>query len=54
VIVLASEAPERVSRLLAGVRVHAPDATQVVVVSNDPSEPQARRRSPPGHRIELP
>lgn len=40
VIVLASEAPERVSRLLAGVRVHAPGATQVVVVANDPSEPQ--------------
>ncbi len=40
VIVLASEAPERVSRLLAGLRTHAPGATQVVVVANDPSEPQ--------------
>ena len=40
VIVLASEAPERVSRLLAGLRAHAPGATQVVVVANDPSEPQ--------------
>jgi hypothetical protein len=39
-IVLASEAPERVSRLLAGLRAHAPDGTQVVVVANDPSEPQ--------------
>jgi hypothetical protein len=37
-IVLASEAPERVSRLLAALRAHAPDGTQVVVVANDPSE----------------
>jgi hypothetical protein len=40
VIVLASEAPERVSRLLAGLRAHAPGVTQVVVVANDPNEPQ--------------
>ncbi len=40
VVVLASEAPERVSRLLEGLRVHAPDGTQVVVVLNDPSETQ--------------
>ena len=40
VIVLASEAPERVSRLLAGLRAHATSATQVVVVANDPSETQ--------------
>ncbi len=40
-IVLASESPERVSRLLAGLRAHAPGATQVVVVANDPSELQA-------------
>ena len=40
VIVPASEAPERVSRLLDGLRTHAPGATQVVVVANDPSEPQ--------------
>ncbi len=39
-IVLASEAPERVSRLLAGLRANAPDGTQVVVVANDPSELQ--------------
>jgi hypothetical protein len=39
-IVLASESPERVSRLLAGLRAHAPDGTQVVVVANDPSELQ--------------
>jgi hypothetical protein len=40
VAVLASEAPERVSRLLTGLRAHAPDGTQVVVVANDPSETQ--------------
>jgi len=40
VIVLASEAPDRVSRLLAGLRAHATAATQIVVVANDPSEPQ--------------
>ena len=40
VIVLASEAPEHASRLLAGLRAHAPDGTQVVVVANDPSEMQ--------------
>lgn len=40
VVVLASEAPERVSRLLDGLRIHAPDRTQVVIVANDPSETQ--------------
>ena len=40
VVVLASEAPERVSRLLEGLRIHAPGGTQVVVVLNDPSEAQ--------------
>jgi hypothetical protein len=41
VVVLASEEPSRVSRLLAGLRAYAPAATQVVVVVNDPSEAQA-------------
>ena len=40
VVVLASEAPERVSRLLDALRIHAPDRTQVVIVANDPSETQ--------------
>ena len=40
VVVLASEAPERVSRLLDGLRIHAPARTQVVIVANDPSETQ--------------
>jgi hypothetical protein len=41
VIVLASEAPAQVSRLLAGLRAHAASGTQVVIVVNDPSEAQA-------------
>src|ERR1035437_1823478 len=41
VVVLASEAPARVSRLLDALRAHAPAGTQVVVVANDPSEAQA-------------
>jgi hypothetical protein len=39
-MVLASETPQRVTRLLAGLRAHAPAGTQVVVVANDPSELQ--------------
>ena len=41
VVVIASEGPERVSRLLAALRRHAPAGTRVVVVANDPSEAQA-------------
>jgi hypothetical protein len=40
VVVLASEQPELVSRLLAALRTHAAAGTQVVVVANDPSEAQ--------------
>ena len=40
IVVLASESPDRVSRLLAGLRAHAPGGTQVVIVANDPSAPQ--------------
>ncbi len=40
VAILASEAPTAVSRLLAGLRTHAPAGTQVVVVANDPSDQQ--------------
>ena len=40
VVVLASEQPERVSRLRASLRAHAPAGTQVVVVANDPSDAQ--------------
>ena len=40
VTVLASEAPEGVSRLLAALRAHAPAGSQAIVVANDPSERQ--------------
>jgi hypothetical protein len=46
VVVVASEQPERVSRLLAALRVHAPAGTGVVVVSNDPSEAQVAALDP--------
>jgi hypothetical protein len=41
VVVIASEGPDRVSRLLAALRRHAPPQTRVVVVANDPSDAQA-------------
>jgi hypothetical protein len=41
VIVPASEEPDRVSRLLAALRAHAPAGIHVVVVANDPSAAQA-------------
>jgi hypothetical protein len=41
VALLASEEPARLSRLLAGLRAHAPAGTQVVIVANDPSDAQA-------------
>jgi hypothetical protein len=46
VAIVASEAPERVSRLLSALRTHAPTGTQVVVVVNDPSEAQAAALQP--------
>jgi hypothetical protein len=46
VAIVASESPDRVSRLLAGLRAHAPAGTQVVVVANDPSEAQAAALQP--------
>jgi hypothetical protein len=46
VVVLASEHPERVSRLLAALRVHAPAGTGVVVVANDPSDAQVAALGP--------
>jgi hypothetical protein len=48
VVVLASEEPERVSRLLAALRVHAPAGTQVVIVANDPSASQVAALAPGG------
>ena len=40
VVVLASEQPDKVSRLLDALRTHATPGTQVVVVANDPSDAQ--------------
>jgi hypothetical protein len=46
VVVLASETPDRVSRLLAGLRAHAPDGIRVVIVANDPSRAQEKALVP--------
>ncbi len=46
VAILASETPDRASRLLAALRAHAPAGTQVVVVANDPSDSQAAALQP--------
>jgi len=40
VAIVASETPDRVSRLLTALRTHAPAGTQVVIVANDPSDAQ--------------
>jgi hypothetical protein len=46
VVVVASEQPDRVSRLLAALRTHAPGGTGVVVVANDPSDAQVAALGP--------
>jgi hypothetical protein len=46
VVVVASEDPKRVSRLLTALRQHAPPRTRVVVVANDPSDSQAAALGP--------
>jgi hypothetical protein len=46
VVVVASEQPERVSRLLDGLRRHAPAGTRVVAVANDPSDAQVAALDP--------
>lgn len=55
VAIVASETPDRVSRLLTALRTHAPAGTQVVIVANDPSGaqvaalvPDAEDRAPIG------
>jgi hypothetical protein len=55
VAIVASETPDRVSRLLTALRTHAPAGTQVVIVANDPSDaqvaallPDAEDRAPIG------
>ena len=46
VVIVASEAPDRVSRLLTALRTHAPAGTQVVIVANDPSDAQVAALNP--------
>jgi hypothetical protein len=46
VVVVASEEPERFSRLMTALRAHAPAGTQVVVVVNDPSAAQSDALQP--------
>lgn len=46
VVLVASEEPGKLSRLLATLREHAPAGTQVVVVENDPSAAQAAALAP--------
>jgi len=48
VMVIASEEPERLSRLLGALRAHVPAGTQVVIVANDPSATQAAALDPAG------
>ncbi len=46
VIVPVSEDAGRASRLLSGLRMHAPSGTQVVIVANDPDDRQASALAP--------
>jgi glycosyltransferase involved in cell wall biosynthesis len=41
VVVVATDDPEDLERALRGLREHAPDGTQIVVVANDPSADQS-------------
>ncbi len=43
VLLVAAERPDDLARILEGLRAHAPDGTQVVIVANDPSPDQAGR-----------
>ena len=43
VLLVADDGPDDLGRLLDGLRAHAPDGTQVVIVANDPSPDQAGR-----------
>jgi hypothetical protein len=46
VVVVASEEPDRLSRLLAALRTHVPTGTKAVVAANDPSASQADALAP--------
>ncbi len=43
---VADDWPHELARALAGLRAHAPDGTQVVIVANSPSPEQAARLAP--------
>jgi hypothetical protein len=47
-VLVASEEPARLSRLLAALRAHSPAGTRVVVVENDPSSAQEAALGPDG------
>ena len=46
VVLVASEQPDRVSRMLTALRSFAPAGTQIVIVANDPSDAQATALAP--------
>jgi hypothetical protein len=46
VVLVASEEPARLSRLLAAIRDHAPAGVQTIVVENDPSDAQVEALRP--------
>ena len=45
---IADDWADDLSRILAGLRAHAPEGTQVVIVANDPGPGQAARLAPDG------
>jgi hypothetical protein len=46
VLLVADDRPGDLARILDGLRAHAPEGTQVVIVANDPSPAQAERLAP--------
>jgi hypothetical protein len=46
IVLVASEEPARLSRLLAAIREHAPAGVQTIVVENDPSDAQVEALHP--------
>ncbi len=46
VLMVADDWPEDVTRILGGLRAHAPDGTHVVIVANEPTPAQAARLAP--------
>jgi hypothetical protein len=50
---VAEDAPDDLSRMLAGLRAHAPAGTQVVIVANAPSREQEARLAASGSDLDL-